>query len=222
MSTAWRRIARDGAAAAALCAAASAEAGAVGIDATIDRAVRPVADLASGFIFYSVPFMGTELPLIVLWLIGGGLFFTVYLRFINLRGFRHALGLVAGRYDDPAHPGEISHFQALCTAVSGTVGIGNIAGVAVAISAGGPGATLWLIVAGLLGMSTKFAECTLGVRYRRLGPDGAVSGGPMYYLEHGLAERGLSGPSTRRAWWSAAWASATCSSPTRRRPSSST
>ncbi len=191
MSTSWKRIARRAAAAGALCGTLSGEAMAAGIDETIDRAVRPVADLASGFIFYSIPFMGTKLPLIVLWLIGGGLFFTVYLRFVNLRGFRHALKLVAGHYDDPAHPGEISHFQALCTAVSGTVGIGNIAGVAVAISAGGPGATLWLIVAGLLGMSTKFAECTLGVRYRSMGPDGSVSGGPMYYLEHGLAERGL-------------------------------
>jgi AGCS family alanine or glycine:cation symporter len=117
--------------------------------------------------------------------------FTLYLRFINLRGFVHALGLISGRHAKDGDPGEISQFQALTTAVSGTVGIGNIAGVAVAISVGGPGATFWLIVAGLLGMSTKFAECTLGVRYREHHPDGSVSGGPMYYLQKGLAERGL-------------------------------
>ena len=123
-------------------------------------------------------------------LVAGGVFFTVYLRFVNVRGFAPALRIVSGRYADPNDPGEISQFQALTTAVSGTVGIGNIAGVAVAISVGGPGATFWMIVAGLLGMSTKFAECTLGVRYRRDNPDGSVSGGPMYYLARGLADRG--------------------------------
>ena len=147
--------------------------------------------LVKSFVFYAVPIGNTELPLIVAWLIGGGLFFTLYFRFINVRGFAHAIGLVSGRFAKEDDPGEISHFQALTTAVSGTVGIGNIAGVAVAISLGGPGATFWLIVAGLLGMSTKFAECTLGVKYRRHHEDGSVSGGPMYYLEHGLAERNL-------------------------------
>ena len=129
------------------------------------------------------------MPLIVVWLVAGGVFFTVYLRFINIRGFMHAIRVVSGRYKTPGDPGEVLQFQALTTAVSGTVGIGNIAGVAVAISIGGPGATFWLIVSGLLGMSTKFAECTLGVLYRRDNPDGSVSGGPMYYLERGLAER---------------------------------
>ena len=160
-----------------------------GIDQFIDQSVRPVADAISAFIFYAVPMFGTELPLIVLWLIAGGLFFTLYLRFINIRGFGHALRIIRGHFYDPDHPGEISQFAALCTAVSGTVGIGNIAGVAVAISIGGPGATFWLIVAGFLGMSTKFAECTLGVLYRRQNPNGSVSGGPMFYLERGLAER---------------------------------
>lgn len=158
------------------------------IDQAIDHTMRPVADTVAGFIFYAIPAFGTEIPLIVAWLIAGGLFFTGYLRFINLRGFGHALALVSGRYAKKGDPGEISQFQALTTAVSGTVGIGNIAGVAVAITMGGPGAAFWLLVAGLLGMSTKFAECTLGVRYRRIHQDGSVSGGPMYYLERGLAE----------------------------------
>ena len=152
--------------------------------------MRPVADLASAIIFASVPLFGAEVSLIVVWLVAGGVFFTVYLRFINVRGFAHAVRVVSGRFRKANDPGEISQFQALATAVSGTVGIGNVAGVAVAISLGGPGATFWLIVAGLLGMSTKFAECTLGVLYRRHNADGSVSGGPMYYLQHGLAGRG--------------------------------
>ncbi|MCY4076357.1 MAG: alanine/glycine:cation symporter family protein [Acidobacteria bacterium] len=160
------------------------------IDRIIDAAMRPVADAVAGVVFVTVPVLGAELPLIVGWLVGGGAFFTIYLRFINVRGFVEALRIVSGRRAGPADPGEIPQFQALTTAVSGTVGIGNIAGVAVAISAGGPGATFWLVVAGLLGMSTKFAECTLGVRFRRENPDGSVSGGPMYYLERGLRARG--------------------------------
>ena len=163
-----------------------------GIDATIDSLMRPVADAASDFIFFSISLFGTQIPLIVLWLVAGGVFFTVYLRFINFRGFAHAISLISGRHADPNDPGEISQFQALTTAVSGTVGIGNIAGVAVAISVGGPGATFWLIVAGLLGMSTKLAECTLGVMFRK-EENGQVSGGPMYYLERGLAQKGLPG-----------------------------
>ncbi len=160
------------------------------IDQLIDGAMRPVADAVSGVVFYALPLPGAELPLIVVWLAAGGLFFTLYLRFINVRGFLQALRIVSGRYASKGDPGEISQFSALTTAVSGTVGIGNIAGVAVAISTGGPGATFWLIVAGLLGMSAKFAECTLGVLYRRRNPDGSVSGGPMHYLERGLSERG--------------------------------
>jgi AGCS family alanine or glycine:cation symporter len=160
------------------------------IDERVNAAVRPVADAVSGVIFRSVPLFGADVPLIVLWLVAGGCFFTVYLRFVNVRGFGHGLALVSGRFDRADAPGEISQFQALTAAVSGTVGIGNIAGVAVAISLGGPGATLWLIVAGLLGMSTKFAECALGMLYRRQHPDGTVSGGPMHYLEAGLVEHG--------------------------------
>ena len=163
----------------------------MGIDEIINGALQPLAAAVAGFVFFTVPAPGADLPLIVAWLVGGGLFFTVYLGFINVRGFGHAVRVVSGRLADPGDPGEISQFRALTTAVSGTVGIGNIAGVAVAISTGGPGATFWLIAAGLLGMSTKFAECTLGVLFRRTGPDGSVSGGPMHYLERGLGARGL-------------------------------
>ncbi|MBT4492860.1 MAG: alanine:cation symporter family protein [Gammaproteobacteria bacterium] len=162
------------------------------IDESINQLLRPIADAVSSFIFFDIQIGGADFPLIVAWLVAGGLFFTGYLGFINIRGFTEGIHIVLGRRQtrDDA-PGEISAFQALATAVSGTVGIGNIAGVAIAISLGGPGATFWLIVAGFLGMSTKFAECTLGVHYRRENPDGSVSGGPMYYLERGLAEHNM-------------------------------
>src|SRR5699024_4356773 len=106
-------------------------------------------------------FQTTSIPFIVIWLICGALFFTLRMGFINVRGFKHALDLARGKYDDPSAPGQVTHFQALATAVSGTVGLGNIAGVAVAVSIGGAGSTLWIILAGLLGMSSKFVECTL-------------------------------------------------------------
>ncbi|ADY25227.1 amino acid carrier protein [Deinococcus proteolyticus MRP] len=175
-------------------AAASAPAAPVGIDDRINAALAPVSNAVASTVFYSVPVGGADLPLIVLWLITAAIIFTLYLGFINLRGFRHAIDIVRGKYDNHSSgPGEVSHFQALTAAVSGTVGLGNIAGVAVAISLGGPGATFWMIVAGLLGMSSKFVECTLGVKYRRENPDGSVSGGPMFYLSRGLAERGMGG-----------------------------
>ena len=165
-----------------------------GLDAKINQAVSPAADWITSKIFYSVPVLGADIKLIVVWLLLGALFFTFYLKFINFRGFAHAFNLVRGKYDAGSNgPGEVSHFQALATALSGTVGLGNIGGVAVAVSIGGPGATFWMILAGLLGMSSKFAECTLGVKYRRELPDGSVSGGPMYYLRDGLAERGWAG-----------------------------
>jgi len=133
----------------------------------------------------------SPIPLVVVWLILGAVFFTVFMRFINIRGFKHAIDLVRGRYDNPEHKGEVSHFQALTTALSATVGLGNIAGVAIAISIGGPGATFWMIVAGFLGMSSKFTECTLGVKYRKIDANGVVSGGAMYYLRDGLKKKGL-------------------------------
>jgi AGCS family alanine or glycine:cation symporter len=125
----------------------------------------------------------------VLWLAAGGVFFSVYFRGIAVRRFAQAIRIVRGDYADPADPGEVSHFQALSAAVSGTVGIGNIGGVAIAISLGGPGAAFWLAIAGVVGMATKFVECTLGVMYRDEHPDGTVSGGPMYFLERGLGDR---------------------------------
>jgi AGCS family alanine or glycine:cation symporter len=127
---------------------------------------------------------------IVVWLVLGATFFTIRMGFINLRGFKHSFQLARGKFDDPNAPGQVTHFQALATAVSGTVGLGNIAGVAVAVSVGGAGATFWMIIAGLLGMSSKFVECTLGVKYRKILPDGRVFGGPMNYLRDGLAAQG--------------------------------
>jgi len=133
------------------------------------------------------------IPFIVIWLVLGALFFTLRMGFINIRGFRHSIDLAKGKYDDPDAPGQVTHFQALATAVSGTVGLGNIAGVAVAVSLGGAGATFWMIVCGLLGMSSKFVECTLGVKYRDILPDGRVFGGPMNYLRYGLEKRNMKG-----------------------------
>ena len=134
-----------------------------------------------------------ELPLAVIWLVIGAIFFTIRMNFINVRGFRHAIDVVRGKYSNPDDSGEVSHFQALTAALSATVGLGNIAGVAIAISMGGPGATFWMIMAGFLGMSSKFTECTLGQMYRETRPDGRVMGGAMHYLSKGLAERGLPG-----------------------------
>ncbi len=133
------------------------------------------------------------IPFIVVWLVLGAIYFTIRMRFINFKGLRQSLLLVSGKYDDPDNPGEVSHFQALTTALSATVGLGNIAGVAVAIVIGGAGATFWMIVAGLLGMASKFVECTLGVKYRIINEKGEVSGGPMYYLSSGLEKRNMKG-----------------------------
>ncbi len=160
-----------------------------GIDARINETIKPFADTVAGFIFFSFPVAGVQIPFVLVWLIFAATLFTFYFRFINIRAFRHGFELVRGDYNDPLAAGEVTHFQALATALSGTVGLGNIAGVAVAVSLGGPGATFWMILAGLLGMSSKFVECTLGVKYRNEYTDGTVSGGPMYYLSKGLAER---------------------------------
>ena len=134
-----------------------------------------------------------RIPLIVIWLILGATFFTFRMGFINIRGFKHAISLARGKHSDPNAPGKVTHFQALSTAVSATVGLGNIAGVAVAISIGGAGATFWMILAGFLGMSSKFVECTLGVKYREIMPDGKIFGGPMHYLRYGLEKRNIKG-----------------------------
>ncbi|MFU8805059.1 MAG: alanine/glycine:cation symporter family protein [Bradymonadaceae bacterium] len=132
-----------------------------------------------------------QIPLVVLILIGGAIFFTFRFDFVNLRGGLHALKIVSGKYDDPDNPGEVSHFQALSTALSATVGLGNIAGVAIAVSMGGPGAVFWMMAAAVFGMTSKFAECTLGQIYRKVDAKGAIQGGPMIYLRDGLAEIGM-------------------------------
>ncbi len=162
---------------------------------TLDERVNEVFATATGpfvsFIFS--PFPGTSFPWIVGWLVVAATVFTLYFAFVQFRFFGHAISLVKGDYSDPEDAGEVSHFQALATALSGTVGLGNIAGVAVAVGIGGPGATFWMILAGLLGMASKFTECTLGVKYRNEYPDGSVSGGPMYYISKGFDELGLPG-----------------------------
>ncbi|MGF1604413.1 MAG: alanine/glycine:cation symporter family protein [Thermosynechococcaceae cyanobacterium] len=156
----------------------------------IDAVVQPLNNFLGSFFFF--PIGGEKgFPFIVLWLFVAAFFFTLRMGFINLRGFKHAIDVVRGQYDDIHDQGEVSHFQALSAALSGTVGLGNIAGVAVAISIGGPGAMVWMTIAGFLGMTSKFVECTLGVKYRQIEPDGTVLGGPANYLNRGLAQRGL-------------------------------
>ena len=185
--------------AAALAALAPAAALAQEAAPTIDERVNQIFASTTGpfvsFIFAPLPFevAGVSFPWIVMWLVVGACVFTIYFGFIQFRAFGHAIALVRGDYSDPNDAGEVSHFQALATALSGTVGLGNIAGVAVAVGIGGPGATFWMIVAGLLGMASKFTECTLGVKYRNEYPDGTVSGGPMYYMTKGFKERGFPG-----------------------------
>ena len=161
------------------------------LDYRINNAVAPWTDKIFEIIFFK-PFTiaGQEIPFILIWLAGSAIFLTVYFKFINIRFLGLALRTVRGKYSKPSDPGEITHFQALTAALSATVGLGNIAGVAIAISKGGPGAAFWMVVLGLVGMTTKFAECTLGVRYRDIDANGIVSGGAMKYLKKGLAERG--------------------------------
>jgi len=149
-----------------------------GIDESINQLFANLTGPFVSFIFS--PFPGTDFPWIVMWLVVAASVFTLYFGFIQFRAFMHSISLVKGDYSDPDDAGEVSHFQALATALSGTVGLGNIAGVAVAVSIGGPGATFWMILAGLLGMASKFTECTLGVKFRNEYADGTVSGGPMY------------------------------------------
>ena len=185
-----------------------------GLDERVNEWFAPIANWFESVVFYPIQFTDTiSVPIVVILLVAGALFFTLYFTFINIRLFPLAIRVVRGKYDhlDERHPplkpeqanvsdegdipdtikdesshGEVSHFQALATAVSGSVGLGNIAGVAVAIALGGPGATFWMIICGLIGMSTKFVECTLGVKYRDVDANGTVYGGPMYYLSKGL------------------------------------
>ena len=179
------------AALAALMATAASAQEAPGLDDKINQAFADATGPFVSFIF--APFPGTGFPWIVGWLVVAATVFTLYFAFVQFRFFGHSISLVKGDYSDPNDAGEVSHFQALATALSGTVGLGNIAGVAVAVGIGGPGATFWMIVAGLLGMASKFTECTLGVKYRNEYDDGTVSGGPMYYMSKGFDELGLPG-----------------------------
>jgi len=159
----------------------------VGIDAVFSGVVAAIQKI----LFFSIGGM----PLIILWIVAGGIFCTLRMGFINIRGFKHAIDIARGKYDNlnnDATGGEVTAFQALATALSGTIGLGNIAGVAIAIQMGGPGAVFWMTLAAILGMSSKFVECTLGMKYRKIKPDGSVSGGPMYYLAEGLSQRGMS------------------------------
>jgi AGCS family alanine or glycine:cation symporter len=164
-----------------------------GLDQKIDEAFAPISDFFSYYVFYPI----AGYPFVILLLIGSAAFFTLYFGFPNIKYFFTAINVVRGKYDEvekddsASEDGEVSHFQALATAVSGTVGNGNIAGVALAIALGGPGATFWMVVCGLIGMSSKFVECTLGVQYRDVGADGTIYGGPMYYLTKGLKEKGF-------------------------------
>ena len=188
-----------------------------GLDDWINSKVQPITDAVQFVIFYPINIAGNDMPVVIIFLLVSAAIFTIRFKFVNVTGFKYAINTVRGKYDDLDHvetdekamvfttdegdipdtiriegkDGEVSHFQALTAALSGTVGLGNIAGVAIAITLGGPGATFWMIIAGLLGMSSKFVECTLGVKYRDVGPDGTVYGGPMYYLSKGLKEKGL-------------------------------
>ena len=188
-----------------------------GLDEIVNDAFMPFATWWENTVLTPIPIAGYDIPIVLILLILGATFFTVYFKFPGITKFGLAINTVRGKYDEMDHhgveksdvnivdgdivdtigdeskDGEVSHFQALATAVSGTVGLGNIAGVAVAIALGGPGATFWMIVCGLIGMSTKFVECTLGVKYRDVGEDGTVYGGPMYYLSRGLKEKGMNG-----------------------------
>ncbi len=144
-----------------------------------------------GYLFAVLFYKILGFPLIVLILLVGSITFTFYFRFINVRGFTHAIDIIKGKYDNPKDDGQISHFQALTSALSATIGLGNIAGVAVAVSLGGPGAVFWMILIAFFSMSAKFVSCTLGQLYRQVNPDGSIDGGPMYYLEKGLGELGM-------------------------------
>ncbi|MGB5864893.1 MAG: alanine/glycine:cation symporter family protein [Sulfitobacter sp.] len=175
----------------AIAMPAHAQEAAGSLDARVNEIFASATGWFVNFIFMSIP--GTNFPWIVMWLVVGASVFTIYFAAVQFRFFGHAISLVKGDYSDPNDAGEVSHFQALATALSGTVGLGNIAGVAVAVGIGGPGATFWMILAGLLGMASKFTECTLGVKYRNEYPDGSVSGGPMYYISKGFDELGLPG-----------------------------
>tara|TARA_B100001248_G_C27390112_1_gene461898 strand:+ start:910 stop:2403 length:1494 start_codon:yes stop_codon:yes gene_type:complete len=161
------------------------------IDERVNEVLSPISNTVAGLVFYSLNIGDFSFPIVLGWLIIASLFCTFYFGFINIKGFGTALKFLTNKKEENNAPGEVSHRQALWTATAATVGLGNIAGVAIAVSLGGPGATFWMILAGFFGMSLKFCECTLGVKYRVINSDGSVSGGPMYYLSRGLKEIGM-------------------------------
>ena len=163
---------------------------AMNIDAFMDKHIAPISDAVADLIFFPITICGSKVPLIIFWILIAGIFFTIYFKGIAVWGFKHAIDVIAKPSADKKDGcGEVSSFQALATALSGTIGIGSIAGVAISISIGGPGAAFWIFAGALLGMSIKFVEATLAVKYRRFNLDGSVSGGPMHYIAHGLTRR---------------------------------
>ena len=160
------------------------------VNAFMDKYVAPVSDAVARLIFFPIKICGYDVPLIIFWILIAGFFFTFYFKGISVWGFKHAIDIIRKPAEDHHHGfGEVSSFQALATALSGTIGIGSIAGVAISISIGGPGAAFWIFAGALLGMSIKFVEATLAVKYRRFNLDGSVSGGPMHYIAHGLTRK---------------------------------
>lgn len=162
------------------------------IDATLDKYAAPVFDTIASWIFFPITICGTEVPIIIFWILFAGIFFTLYLRGIAIWGFKHAIDILRKpNTNSDENNGEVSSFQALATALSGTIGLGSIAGVAIAISLGGPGAAFWILIGSILGMSLKFVEASLAVKYRKFNLDGSISGGPMHYMAHGLTRKKL-------------------------------
>ena len=164
-------------------------ASAINVDEFMDKHIAPVSDFVADIIFFPITICDSKVPLIIFWILIAGIFFTIYFRGMAIWGFKHAIEVVSKPANNGAGSGEVSSFQALATALSGTIGIGSIAGVAISISIGGPGAAFWIFAGALLGMSIKFVEATLAVKYRRFNLDGSVSGGPMHYIAHGLTRR---------------------------------
>ena len=163
---------------------------AMNVDEFIDKNIAPVMDGIASVVFTPVKLFGTEIPVIILWILAAGIFFTIYFKGIAFWGLKHAIdNLVKKPEGGSEESGDVSSFQALATALSGTIGIGSIAGVALSISIGGPGAAFWIFAGAVLGMSIKFIEAALAVKYRRFNLDGSVSGGPMHYIAHGLTRR---------------------------------
>lgn len=174
--------------------AQEASAGSQSVAEIINEKFKPIAETVNEVIFYKIKFSETlQIDLVLLILAFTAVFLTVRFKFINIFGLKRSFLTLSGRYSEDDDPGEITHFQALTAALSATVGLGNIAGVAIAISIGGPGATFWMIVVGFLGMTTKCCECILGLRYRQIDSDGRAAGGAMYYLSGGFKELGYAG-----------------------------